>query len=147
MLKDQLFNDQKAAMKSGDKPRLATIRLVMAAIKQQEVDSRKDLSDDDVITILTKMVKQRRDSIDQYTKAGRSDLADQESAEIAIIEQYLPAQLSAEEVAGIIDEVIAATGAAGPQDMGKVMGQLKGKLQGRADMGAASAIVRQKLAG
>jgi hypothetical protein len=147
MLKDQLFNDQKAAMKSGDKPRLATIRLVMAAIKQQEVDSRKDLSDDDVITILTKMVKQRRDSIDQYTKAGRSDLADQESAEIAIIEQYLPAQLSAEEVAGIIDEVIAATGAAGPQDMGKVMGQLKGKLQGRADMGAASALVRQKLAG
>jgi hypothetical protein len=134
-------------MKSGDKPRLATIRLVMAAIKQQEVDSRKDLSDDDVITILTKMVKQRRDSIDQYTKAGRSDLADQESAEIAIIEQYLPAQLSAEEVAGIIDEVIAATGAAGPQDMGKVMGQLKGKLQGRADMGAASALVRQKLAG
>ncbi|MGD9255539.1 MAG: GatB/YqeY domain-containing protein, partial [Chromatiales bacterium] len=87
------------------------------------------------------------DSIDQYTKAGRSDLADQESAEIAIIEQYLPAQLSAEEVAGIIDEVIAATGAAGPQDMGKVMGQLKGKLQGRADMGAASALVRQKLAG
>ena len=147
MLKDQLFDDQKAAMKSGDKPRLATIRLVMAAIKQQEVDSRKDLSDDDVITILTKMVKQRRDSIDQYTKAGRSDLADKESAEIAIIEQYLPAQLSAEEVAGIIDEVIAATGAAGPQDMGKVMGQLKGKLQGRADMGAASAIVRQKLAG
>ena len=147
MLKDQLFNDQKAAMKSGDKPRLATIRLVMAAIKQQEVDSRKDLSDDDVITILTKMVKQRRDSIDQYTKAGRNDLADQESAEIAIIEQYLPAQLSAEEVAGIIDEVIAATGAAGPQDMGKVMGQLKGKLQGRADMGAASALVRQKLAG
>ncbi|MGD1990370.1 MAG: GatB/YqeY domain-containing protein [Chromatiales bacterium] len=147
MLKDQLFDDQKAAMKSGDKPRLATIRLVMAAIKQQEVDSRKDLSDDDVITILTKMVKQRRDSIDQYTKAGRSDLADQESAEIAIIEQYLPAQLSAEEVAGIIDEVIAATGAAGPQDMGKVMGQLKGKLQGRADMGAASALVRQKLAG
>jgi uncharacterized protein YqeY len=147
MLKDQLFDDQKAAMKGGDKPRLATIRLIMAAIKQQEVDTRKDLSDDDVLSILTRMVKQRRDSIDQYSKAGRNDLADQESAEIAIIEHYLPAQLSPEEVAGIIEEVIAATGAAGPKDMGKVMGQLKSKLQGRADMGAASALVRQKLAG
>lgn len=147
MLKDQLFDDQKAAMKGGDKPRLATIRLIMAAIKQQEVDTRKDLSDDDVLSILTRMVKQRRDSIEQYSKAGRNDLADQESAEIAIIEHYLPAQLSPEEVAGIIEEVIAATGAAGPKDMGKVMGQLKSKLQGRADMGAASALVRQKLAG
>ena len=147
MLKDQILNDQKAAMKGGDKPRLATIRLIMAAIKQQEVDSRKELSDEDVIAILTKMVKQRRDSVEQYTKAGRSDLADQETAEIAIIDEYLPEQLSVEEVASIIDEVISATGAAGPQDMGKVMGQLKGKLQGRADMGAASAIVRQKLAG
>ena len=147
MLKDQILNDQKAAMKGGDKPRLATIRLIMAAIKQQEVDSRKELTDEDVITILTRMVKQRRDSVDQYTKAGRSDLADQETAEIAIIDQYLPEQLSEEEVASIIDEIISATGAAGPQDMGKVMGQLKGKLQGRADMGAASAIVRQKLAG
>ena len=147
MLKDQLFDDQKAAMKGGDKPRLATIRLIMAAIKQQEVDTRKDLSDDDVLSILTRMVKQRRDSIDQYSKAGRNDLADQESAEIAIIEHYLPAQLSPEEVAGIIEEVIVATGAAGPKDMGKVMGQLKSKLQGRADMGAASALVRQKLAG
>ncbi|MEJ2322858.1 MAG: GatB/YqeY domain-containing protein [Gammaproteobacteria bacterium] len=118
-----------------------------AAIKQQEVDSRKDLTDDDVIAILTKMVKQRRDSVDQYTKAGRDDLADQENAEIAIIEHYLPAQLSADEVAAIIDEVIAASGASGPQDMGKVMGQLKGKLAGRADMGAASALVKQKLIG
>ena len=147
MLKDQIFNDQKEAMKGGDKPRLATIRLIMAAIKQQEVDSRKELSDEDVTAILTKMVKQRRDSVDQYTNAGRTDLADQELAEITIIEQYLPEQLSAEEVASIIDEAIAATGAAGPQDMGKVMGQLKPRLQGRADMGAASAIVRQKLAG
>ncbi|MEJ2310250.1 MAG: GatB/YqeY domain-containing protein [Gammaproteobacteria bacterium] len=147
MLKDQLLNDQKQAMKAGDKPRLGTIRLIMAAIKQQEVDSRKDLTDDDVIAILTKMVKQRRDSVDQYTKAGRDDLADQENAEIAIIEHYLPAQLSADEVAAIIDEVIAASGASGPQDMGKVMGQLKGKLAGRADMGAASALVKQKLIG
>ena len=147
MLKDQIFNDQKEAMKGGDKPRLATIRLIMAAIKQQEVDSRQELSDEDVTAILTKMVKQRRDSVDQYTNAGRTDLADQELAEITIIEQYLPEQLSAEEVASIIDEAIAATGAAGPQDMGKVMGQLKPRLQGRADMGAASAIVRQKLAG
>ena len=147
MLKDQIFNDQKEAMKGGDKPRLATIRLIMAAIKQQEVDSRKELSDEDVTAILTKMVKQRRDSVEQYTNAGRTDLADQELSEIAIIEQYLPEQLSAEEVASLIDEAIAATGAAGPQDMGKVMGQLKPRLQGRADMGAASAIVRQKLAG
>ena len=147
MLKDQLTSDQKAAMKAGDKPRLGTIRLIMAAIKQQEVDTRKDLTDDDVIAILTKMVKQRRDSVEQYTNAGRTDLAEQEEAEIAIIEHYLPEQLSTEEIAAIIDEVIAATGASGPQDMGKVMGQLKGKLAGRADMGAASALVKQKLVG
>ena len=147
MLKDQLTSDQKAAMKAGDKPRLGTIRLIMAAIKQQEVDTRKDLTDDDVIAILTKMVKQRRDSVEQYTNAGRTDLAEQEEAEIAIIEHYLPEQLSTEEIAAIIDEVIAATGASGPQDMGKVMGQLKGKLAGRADMGAASVLVKQKLVG
>ena len=147
MLKDQLTSDQKAAMKAGDKPRLGTIRLIMAAIKQQEVDTRKDLTDDDVIAILTKMVKQRRDSVEQYTNAGRTDLAEQEEAEIAIIEHYLPEQLSTEEIAAIIDEVIAATGASGPQDMGKVMGQLKGKLAGRADMGGASALVKQKLVG
>ena len=103
MLKDQIFNDQKEAMKGGDKPRLATIRLIMAAIKQQEVDSRKELSDEDVTAILTKMVKQRRDSVDQYTNAGRTDLADQELAEITINEQNLPEQLSAEEVATHID--------------------------------------------
>ena len=147
MLKDQLFSDQKQAMKAGDKPRLGTIRLIMAAIKQQEVDSRKELTDDDVIAILTKMVKQRRDSVEQYSSAGRSDLADQENAEIVIIEHYLPEQLSEEDVAAIIEEVIAATGAAGPKDMGKVMGQLKGKLAGRADMGAASALVKQQLVG
>ena len=147
MLKQQLIDAMKAAMKAGDKPRLGTIRLIMAAIKQQEVDTRKDLTDDDVIAILTKMVKQRRDSVEQYTNAGRTDLAEQEEAEIAIIEHYLPEQLSTEEIAAIIDEVIAATGASGPQDMGKVMGQLKGKLAGRADMGAASALVKQKLVG
>jgi len=147
MLKDQLLDHQKQAMKAGDKPRLGTIRLIMAAIKQEEVDKRKELTDDDVITILTRMVKQRRDSVEQYTNAGRTDLAEQETFEIGIIEAYLPEQLSADEVASIIDEVITATGAAGPQDMGKVMGQLKGKLQGRADMGAASALVKQKLVG
>ena len=147
MLKDQLLDHQKQAMKGGDKPRLGTIRLIMAAIKQEEVDKRKELTDDDVITILTRMVKQRRDSVEQYTNAGRTDLAEQETFEIGIIEAYLPEQLSADEVASIIDEVITATGAAGPQDMGKVMGQLKGKLQGRADMGAASALVKQKLVG
>jgi uncharacterized protein YqeY len=147
MLKDQLINDQKTAMKAGDKPRLGTIRLIMAAIKQQEVDTRKDVTDDDVTVILTKMVKQRRDSVSQYSAAGRTDLAEQEEFEIGIIQEYLPEALSEDEVAAIIDEVIAATGAIGPKEMGKVMGQLKGKLQGRADMGAASALVKKKLLG
>ena len=146
-LKAQITEDMKTAMKAGDKDRLKVVRLMLAAVKQVEVDTRKDLTDDDVIAILTKMVKQRRDSVEQYTNAGRTDLAEQEEAEIAIIEHYLPEQLSTEEIAAIIDEVIAATGASGPQDMGKVMGQLKGKLAGRADMGAASALVKQKLVG
>ena len=147
MLKQRLTDDMKAAMKGGDKSRLGVIRLILAAVKQVEVDSRKELTDDDVVTVLTKMVKQRRDSVTQYTEAGRTELADQETYEIGIIDEYLPEQMSDEEVLAAIDEIIAATGASGPQDMGKVMGQLKGKLQGRADMGKASALVKQKLTG
>lgn len=146
MLKATLQQDQIKAMKAGEKKRLQVIRLIMSAIKQLEVDSRKELTDDDVIATLGKMVKQRRDSFSQYSDAGRDDLAEQEAYEIDIIEEYLPESLSDEEVAAIIDQVIAATGASSPADMGKVMGQLKAKLQGRADMGAASTQVRQKLA-
>ena len=137
--------DQIKAMKAGEKKRLQVIRLMMSAIKQIEVDSRKELSDDDIIAVLGKMLKQRRDSYTQYTDAGRTDLADQEAFEITLIEEYMPEALSDDEVAAIIDEIIASTGASSPKDMGKVMGQLKSKLQGSADMAAASALVRQKL--
>ena len=147
MLKQRIQDDMKSAMKAGEKQRLGTIRLVLAALKQQEVDSRAELTDDDVIAILTKMVKQRKDSVTQYEEAGRDELAAQENYEIGVIQEYLPEALSDDEIAAIIDEVITATGASSPQDMGKVMGQLKAKLAGRADMGAASALVKQKLAG
>jgi len=145
MLKTALQKDQVKAMKAGDKKRRQVIRLMMSAIKQIEIDSRKELSDDEVIAVLGKMLKQRRDSYTQYTDAGRNDLAEQEEFEITIINEYLPEALSDDEVAAIIDEIIASTGAASPKDMGKVMGQLKAKLQGRADMGVASALVKQKL--
>lgn len=145
MLKTTLQKDQIKAMKAGEKKRLQVIRLMMSAIKQIEVDSRKELSDDDIIAVLGKMLKQRRDSYTQYTDAGRTDLADQEAFEITLIEEYMPEALSDDEVAAIIDEIIASTGASSPKDMGKVMGQLKSKLQGSADMAAASALVRQKL--
>ncbi len=145
MLKATLQKDQIKAMKAGEKKRLQVIRLMMSAIKQIEVDSRKDLSDDDIIAVLGKMLKQRRDSYTQYTDAGRTDLADQEAFEITLIEEYMPEALSDDEVAAIIDEIIASTGASSPKDMGKVMGQLKSKLQGSADMAAASALVKQKL--
>ena len=145
MLKATLQTDQIKAMKAGDKKRRQIIRLMLSAIKQIEIDSRKELSDDDVIAVLGKMLKQRHDSYTQYTDAGRNDLAEQEAFEITIIKEYLPEALSDDEVAAIIDEIIASTGATSPQEMGKVMGQLKAKLQGRSDMGAASALVKQKL--
>ncbi len=145
MLKATLQTDQIKAMKAGDKKRRQVIRLMLSAIKQIEIDSRKELSDDDVIAVLGRMLKQRRDSFTQYTDAGRNDLAEQEAFEITIIKEYLPEALSDDEVAAIIDEIIASTGATSPQEMGKVMGQLKAKLQGRSDMGAASALVKQKL--
>jgi len=134
-------------MKGGDKPRLAVIRLINAAIKQREVDERIELDDSQVLAVLDKMVKQRRDSVTQYEQAGRNELADQEKFEIGVIQEYLPAALSEDEILALVDEAIAATGASSMQDMGKVMGGLKPKLQGRADMGAVSALIKQKLAG
>ena len=146
MLKQRVTEDMKAAMKSGEKERLGTIRLILAAIKQREVDERIELSDDQVLAVLEKMIKQRRDSIAQFQQAGREELAAREQAEIDIIQNYMPEALSEAEVAALVDQAIAATGAAEMRDMGKVMGQLKPQLQGRADMGAVSALVKQKLA-
>ncbi|GAB0150455.1 GatB/YqeY domain-containing protein [Marichromatium gracile] len=147
MLKQQIQADMKSAMKAGDKDRLAVIRLIMAAIKQREVDERIELDDAQVLAVLDKMVKQRRDSIDQYTQAGRDDLASGERAEVEIIQTYLPAQLTEAEIAACIDEAVETTGAAAMSDMGKVMGVLRPKIQGRADMGAVSALVKQRLGG
>jgi hypothetical protein len=144
-LKGQITEDMKSAMKAGDKDRLKTVRLILAAIKQIEVDTREELDDAAVLTVLTKMVKQRRDSVDQFEKGNREDLAAIERAEIAVIDEYLPDQLSADELAAMIDEAIRATGAEGIRDMGKVMGELKSKAAGRADMGALGALVKQRL--
>jgi uncharacterized protein YqeY len=147
MLKQRIQEDVKAAMKAKDKPRLATLRLITAAIKQREVDERIELDDTQVLAILDKMIKQRRDSVDQYQQAGRTELAAQELGEIDVIQEYLPAALSQDEIDSLIEQVIQSIAAAGMQDMGKVMGQLKPKLQGRADMGQVSAKVKQKLSG
>ncbi|GAB3528159.1 MULTISPECIES: GatB/YqeY domain-containing protein [Photobacterium] len=144
-LTERLKDEQKAAMKAKDKPRLGTIRLALAAIKQREVDEKITLSDDDVLAVLTKMVKQRRDSVAQYEAASRQDLADVELAEIKVLEEFMPQPLSDDEVAALLDEAIAATGAASMQDMGKLMGVLKPKVQGRADMGKVSQLVKAKL--
>ena len=133
-------------MKAGDKPRLATIRLIMAAIKQREVDERIELDDSQTLAVLDKMVKQRRDSIQQYRDAGRDELAAQEADEIAVIQEFLPEELSEDEILAIIDAAIAETGAAAMRDMGKVMGVVKPKVQGRADVGKVSSLVKQKLA-
>ena len=139
------MQDVKDAMRAKDKPRLATLRLITAAIKQQEVDERIELNDAQVLTLLDKMCKQRRESISQFEKAGRDDLIAQEAGELALIQTYLPEQLSDDEIAALIEETMAATGAASIKDMGKVMGQLKPKLQGRADMGAVSTMIKAKL--
>ena len=132
-------------MKGGEKARLGVIRLITAAIKQREVDERIELDDEQVLIVLDKMVKQRRDSIKQYTDAGREDLAAIEEAEVEIIKAYLPAALSEDEVAAIVEAAIAQTGATSMADMGKVMGIVKPQVQGRGDMGAVSGIVKQKL--
>ena len=144
-LKDRITDDVKDAMRARDKPRLATLRLITAAIKQQEVDERIELDDTQLLSLLDKMCKQRRESISQYEKAARDDLIAQEVSELAIIKTYLPEQLGEAEIAALIDETMAATGAASIKDMGKVMGQLKPKLQGRADMGAVSAMIKARL--
>ncbi|EPT9250448.1 TPA: GatB/YqeY domain-containing protein [Photobacterium damselae] len=142
---ERLKDEQKAAMKARDKARLGAIRLALAAIKQREVDEKITLADDDIVAVLTKMVKQRRDSVAQYEAAGRQDLADVELAEISVLEEFMPQPLSDDEVAALLDEAITATGAAGMQDMGKVMGVLKPQIQGRADMGKVSQLVKTKL--
>ncbi|EGU37296.1 hypothetical protein VII00023_12641 [Vibrio ichthyoenteri ATCC 700023] len=143
---DTLKDEQKLAMKAKDKLRLGTIRLALAAVKQREVDEQITLNDDDILAVLTKMVKQRRDSVAQYESAGRQDLADVESAEITVLEDFMPQPLTEEEVAQLIEAAIAESGAAGMQDMGNVMGVLKPQIQGRADMGKVSGLVRAKLA-
>ena len=145
-LKQRITEDMKTALRSGQKTALGTIRLILAAIKQVEVDTRKDLDDTQVLAILDKMSKQRRDSIAQYREAGRTELAEQEEFEIGIIQQYLPEQLNEEELLVLIGDAITQTGAESMKDMGKVMGVLKPKLQGRADMGAVSGLIKAKLA-
>ena len=144
-LKARIQDDMKAAMKAGDKARLAVIRLILAAIKQREVDERIELDDQQVLAVLDKMVKQRRDSIQQYRDAGREELAAAEEAEVAVIQEYLPEALSEAEIAAIVEQAIADTGASSMKDMGKVMGKVKPQVQGRADMGQVSALVKQKL--
>ena len=146
-LRDQITNDMKDAMRAGDKPRLAVIRLILAAIKQREVDERITLDDTQVLAVLDKMVKQRRDSVTQYQAGNRQDLADKEQAEIELIQTYLPAQLTEAELDALVADAVQATGAASIKDMGKVMGVLKPKVQGRADMGAVSARIKSKLGG
>ena len=146
-LKTRLTDDMKAAMKGGDKASLGVIRLVNAAIKQKEVDERIELDDAQVLAVLDKMVKQRRDSVSQYDAAGREDLAGVERAEIAVIEHYLPAKMSEAEIVDIVDAAIRDGGITGPADMGKLMGVLKPRLAGKADMGEVSAIVKRRLAG
>lgn len=146
-LKQQLIEDMKIAMKGGDKARLGVIRLVNAAIKQREVDERIELDDAAVIAVMEKMVKQRRDSIGQYEAAGREDLAAIERAELVVIETYLPEKMGEDEILREVQAAMVSTGAAGPADIGKLMGALKPKLAGKADMAQVSALVRKALAG
>jgi uncharacterized protein len=146
-LKDRIQNDMKLAMKAGDKDRLKVVRMILAAIKQIEIDERRELDEAAVNAVLTKMVKQRRDSVTQFTDGGRDDLAEIEKAEIAVLEDYLPEPLSEAELDALIDKAIADTGAEGMRDMGKVMGIVKAQAEGRADMGAVSGRVKSRLAG
>ena len=144
-LKQQITEDMKAAMRAKETARLGAIRLLLAAMKQREVDERIELTDADVVAIIEKMLKQRRDSISQYKSANRQDLVDVEEFEVTVLQGYMPQQLSEAEIASAIAEAIAATGAAGPQDMGKVMGVVKPKLAGRADMGKVSGLIKAQL--
>jgi uncharacterized protein YqeY len=145
-LKDQITDDMKTAMRARETERLGTIRLLLAAIKQREVDERVTLDDAAITAVIDKMIKQRKDSISQFQTAGREDLVAKEQAELGVLGAYMPEQLSAEAIGAEIRAAIAATGAAGPQDMGKVMGVLKPKLAGRVDMTAVSGLVKSALA-
>ncbi len=146
-LKERITEDMKAAMRAKETERLGAIRMLTAAIKQKEVDERVDLDDAGIIAIVDKLLKQRKDSIDAFEKAGRQDLADKERDEVTVLAAYLPARLSAEEIAAEVKAIVAALGATGPGDMGKVMGAVKAKLAGKADMGQVSAAVKAALAG
>ena len=146
-LKNRITDDMKAAMRAKDTDRLGTIRLLTAAMKQKEVDERIELDDAAIVGILDKLIKQRKDSIEAFQKASRQDLADKELAEMAVLQTYLPARLSAEEVAAEVKAILAEVGASGPGDMGKVMGAAKARLAGKADMGQVSAAVKAALAG
>ena len=145
-LKDQITEDMKTAMRAKDSERLGTIRLLLSAIKQKEVDERVVVDDVMVIAIIDKMIKQRKDSIEAFTKADRKDMAAKEAAEITVLTAYLPARLSAEEVLAAVKAIVTEMGASGPGDMGKVMGAVKAKLAGKADMGQVSAAVKAALA-
>jgi uncharacterized protein len=146
-LKQQLTDDMKTAMRGGDKQRLGVIRLVLAAIKQREVDERIELDDTQTVAVLEKMLKQRKDSVSQYAAAAREDLADVERAEMAVIEAYLPSKLSEAEIDALIADAIAATGASSARDMGKVVAAVKEKAAGRADMAVVSGKIKARLAG
>jgi uncharacterized protein len=146
-IKSKVVEDMKAAMKAREAQRLSGIRLLLAAIKQREVDERKELADAEIVAVVEKMIKQRRDSIAQFQTAGRKDLVDNETYELNLLSGYLPNQLTDAELAGEVSAAMAQTDAKGMSDMGKVMGVLKGKLAGRADMGKVSALVKAKLAG
>ncbi len=146
-LRDSISAAMKAAMKARDKQRLGTIRLIQAEFKRIEVDERIEIDDARALAVLDKMLKQRRDSAEQYQNAGRAELAEQENYEISVIQEFLPAQLGEDELAAMVDAAIAASGASGMQAMGAVMGQLKPQLQGRADMGAVSQLVKARLTG
>ena len=146
-LKDQITEDMKTAMRAKDSERLGTIRLLLSACKQKEVDERITLDDVAVVSIVDKLIKQRKDSIAAFTQAGRQDLADKEAAELTVLQAYLPARLSADEVAAEVKAIVAELGASGPGDMGKVMGAVKTRLAGKADMGQVSAAVKAALAG
>lgn len=146
-LKDRIQEDMKAALRAKDAARLSAVRLLLAALKQKEVDERKDLADADVLAVIEKMIKQRRESIAQYEKAARADLAAQEQFEIGVLQGYLPRQMSAAELEQAVADALAETGAGSVKDMGKVMALLKPRLAGRADIGKVSALVRAKLGG
>ncbi len=146
-LKQRINDDLKAAMRAGETGRRDTMRLLLAALKQREVDDRKELTDADVVAVIDKMIKQRREAIAQFEKGGRQDLAEKEQFELGVLQAYLPQALSEAEIDAAVAEAIASAGAKAPSDMGKVMGALKAKLAGRADMGKVSALVKSRLSG